>query len=59
MTTSQTYLLEQIELGRTFKQFNYNMTSKIQFIDTMEVINIRTIQSLRKLGFSILIEINN
>lgn len=59
MTTSQIYLLEQIKLERKFKQFNYKMISKIQFTDTMETINIRTIQSLRKLGFSISIEINN
>ena len=45
MNLVQNYTLNQIESGREFKQFNYKNTSKIQFIDNMETINIKTIQS--------------
>jgi hypothetical protein len=58
MNLVQTYILNQIELGREFKQFNYKNTSKIQFIDNMETINIKTIQALRKQGHTITWEIN-
>jgi hypothetical protein len=58
MNLVQTYILNQIELGREFKQFNYKNTSKIQFIDNMETINIKTIQALRKQGYTITWEIN-
>tara|TARA_R110000822_G_scaffold76833_6_gene184746 strand:- start:126 stop:314 length:189 start_codon:yes stop_codon:yes gene_type:complete len=51
MNLVQTYTLNQISLGRKFKQFNYKNTSKIQFTDNMETINIRTIQYLKKQGY--------
>ena len=54
MTANQTYVLEQIiDKGRKLKQVNYKMTSRIQFTDNNEVVNIRTIQALRKLGYFI------
>ena len=54
MTANQTYLLEQIiDKGRKLKQVNYKMTSRIQFTDNNEVVNIRTIQALRKFGYFI------
>lgn len=58
MNLVQNYTLNQIESGREFKQFNYKNTSKIQFIDNMETINIKTIQSLRRLGYTITWKIN-
>ena len=58
MNTVQNYTLNQIESGREFKQFNYKNTSKIQFTDNKETINIKTIQALRKLGHTIVWEIN-
>ncbi len=54
MTANQTYVLEQIiDKGRKLKQVKYKMTSRIQFMDNDEVVNIRTIQALRKLGYFI------
>ena len=54
MTANQTYLLEQIiDKGRKLKQVKYKMTSRIQFKDNDEVVNIRTIQALRKFGYFI------
>lgn len=49
MTKPQKYLLEQINSGRTFSQYNYKMVSKLQFDDNMETINIRTVQSLNRI----------
>ncbi len=54
MTANQTYLLEQLlNKGRKLKQVKYKMTSRIQFKDNDEVVNIRTIQALRRLGYFI------
>ena len=58
MNLVQKYILDQIKSGREFKQFNYKNTSKIQFVDNMETINIKTIQALRKQGHTITWEIN-
>tara|TARA_B110000285_G_C15062616_1_gene583230 strand:- start:909 stop:1088 length:180 start_codon:yes stop_codon:yes gene_type:complete len=59
MTNSQNYLLNQINNGRTFKQYAYKNTTKLQFSDNMETVNIKTVMALRKKGHSIVWEINN
>jgi len=58
MTNSQNYLLNQINNGRTFKQYSYKKTTKLQFTDNMETVNIKTVMALRKKGYSIVWEIN-
>ena len=58
MTKSQNYLLNQINNGRTFKQYAYKWTNKLQFTDNMETVNIKTVGALRKKGYSIVWEIN-
>ena len=59
MTNAQNYLLNQISIGRIFKQYAYKNTTKLQFTDNMETVNIKTVMALRSKGHSIVWEINN